>query len=215
MSHDDEVRRKYRYRGERMILIGANPVASLFIRLLNAYAPHQRHVIAVLDPDSKMIGRAISGVQVVGNPQDLEAIVKEYAVHGVVTGRVVVAGEVDFLSPVVLREVEHVCHRHQISLSFLPRMIGLTVQDRVEVAVSTEHEFAKPSIALPSFLKVKRLIDIIGSLALLFVLSPLFSLVARTGFFGCRVTCALLARARRLEGSQFLDLQISNAGIAI
>jgi lipopolysaccharide/colanic/teichoic acid biosynthesis glycosyltransferase len=178
VSNDDEIPRKYSYRGERMILIGANPAASLFIRLLNAHTPHQQHVIAVLDPDPKMIGRAISGVQVVGNPHELEALVQEYAVHGIVTGRIVVAGEVDALGAVVLREVEHVCDRHQISLSFLPRMMGLAVPDPVGAAVSADHKFTTPSIALSSFLRVKRSIDIVGSLALLLLLSPLFTLTA-------------------------------------
>jgi lipopolysaccharide/colanic/teichoic acid biosynthesis glycosyltransferase len=125
-----------------------------------------------------MTGRAVSGVQVVGRPQDLEAILKEYAVHGITTGRVVIAGEVDYLSPVVLREVEHICYRQQINLAFLPRMIGLTDQQPAETAVVSEHKLAKPSIALPSFVRFKRAIDIIGSLTLLLLLSPIFTLVA-------------------------------------
>jgi len=46
-----------------------------------------------------MIGRAISGVQVLGAPHELDAIISEFAIHGVVTDRVVIAGEADFLSP--------------------------------------------------------------------------------------------------------------------
>ena len=70
---DDEAQPTFAYSGERIILIGANPVAGLFIRLLGACAPQRQHVIALLDADAAMIGRAIAGVQVVGNPQDLEA----------------------------------------------------------------------------------------------------------------------------------------------
>jgi len=178
VGQEDDPPREYRLCGDRMILIGATPVASSFIRLLNACAPDRQHVIAVLDGDRNIIGRAISGVQVVGSPLDLEAIVKEYAVHGVTANRVVVTGEVDCLAPVVLREIEHICQRHRITLSFLPRMIGLTDQDKVKEAVFSAQELTKPSIALPSYLGLKRFIDIIGSLALLFLLSPLFILVA-------------------------------------
>jgi hypothetical protein len=49
-----------------------------------------------------MVGRAIAGVQVLGAPDELDAIVTEFAIHGVDTDRVVIAGEVDFLGRPVL-----------------------------------------------------------------------------------------------------------------
>src|SRR5260221_10939198 len=75
-------------RRERIILIGANRFASSFIQLLNAYAPQQQRVIAVLDEDAAMIGRAISGVQILGAPHELEAIVGEFAIHGIGRNRI-------------------------------------------------------------------------------------------------------------------------------
>ena len=89
----------HHHRQERIILIGANRFASSFIQLLKVYAPEQQPVIAVLDKDAAMIGRAISGVQVLGAPHELDAIISEFAVHGVGTDRIVIAGEADFLSP--------------------------------------------------------------------------------------------------------------------
>ena len=169
--------RAYRSRAERLILIGGNPAGSFFIHLLRACIPNRQHVIAVLDPSPAMIGRAVAGVQVVGHPQDLEAIIKEYAIHGVTTNRVVVAGEVDYLAPRVLQEIERICHRHRISLRFLPRMIGLTDQVQDVVAADAESELTQPAIPLPSYLRQKRLIDVVGALALLVLLSPLFVVV--------------------------------------
>ena len=118
----------YHSRRERIILIGANRFASSFIQLLKAYTPGHEPVIAVLDQDRKMIGRAISGVQVLGAPHELDAIISEFAIHGVTTDRVVIAGEADFLSPSVLQEIKRVCKKRQVDLSFLPRMIGITEQ---------------------------------------------------------------------------------------
>src|SRR5207302_9680922 len=82
----------YHCRRERIILFGANRFASSFIQLLKAYTPGHEPVIAMLDQDTKMLGRAISGVQVLGAPHDLDAIVSEFAIHGVGTDRVVIAG---------------------------------------------------------------------------------------------------------------------------
>jgi lipopolysaccharide/colanic/teichoic acid biosynthesis glycosyltransferase len=175
---DDEAQPTFAYSGERIILIGANPVAGLFIRLLGACAPQRQHVIALLDADAAMIGRAIAGVQVVGNPQDLEAIVKEYAIHGVTVSRVVIAGEVDLLTPVVLHEVERFCQRQRINVSFLPRILGLTDRTRTDVAVASKPKEATPSIALPSYLRFRRPLDIVGSLVMLLLLSPLLAVAA-------------------------------------
>jgi lipopolysaccharide/colanic/teichoic acid biosynthesis glycosyltransferase len=175
---EDEGQPTYQCNAERMIVIGANPVAGLFIRLLSAYAPQRQHVIALLDPDAAMIGRAIAGVQVVGSPQDLEALIKEYAIHGISVSRVVIAGEADLLTPIVLREVERICQRQRINVSFVPRMVGLTDRGAADVTVTSPPEAAKPPFPLPSYVRFKRPIDIIGSLVLLVLLTPLWAVAA-------------------------------------
>jgi lipopolysaccharide/colanic/teichoic acid biosynthesis glycosyltransferase len=162
----------YHQRRERIIVIGANRFASSFIQLVNAYAPQQRPVIAVLDDSAAMIGRAISGTQVLGAPHELDAIIGEFAVHGIETDRIVIAGERDFLSPAILHEIERVCRRRQIELSFLPRMIGVTEINPAKTAVASMPVQAT-SLALRPFFRVKRWIDVIGSLILIVLLSPL------------------------------------------
>src|SRR5262245_14948253 len=126
LSSGNDASLDYHNRADNIILIGANRVASSFIQLLNAYAPRRQPVIALLDADSKMVGRAISGVQVLATPEELEAVVSEFAVHGVGTHRIIIAGEADLLRPATLHEIEHICHKRQVDLSFLPRMMGLT-----------------------------------------------------------------------------------------
>jgi len=156
---------------ERVILIGANRFASSFIQLLKAYKPGHEPVIAVLDEDATMTGRAISGVQVLGTPHELDAIINEFAIHGVVTDRVVIAGDADFMSPAVLQEIRRVCKQRQVDLSFLPRMIGVTEQKVTNVAAISQP--VRPSFALPSFFWLKRWIDVVGSLILIVLLFPI------------------------------------------
>lgn len=165
-------------RRERIVLIGANRFGSSFIQLLQAYAPQLQPVIAVLDDDPKMIGRAVGGVQVIGAPHELDSIITEFAIHGITTDRVVVAGETDFLSPAVLGEIDRICQKRQIDLCFLPRMMGLTEW-------SAPDSVAAPDIApegaperLPFYFRVKRLIDVIASLILIVVLAPLMLVAA-------------------------------------
>ena len=86
--------------------------------------PQQRPVIAVLDEDAAMIGRAISGVQILGAPHELDAIISEFAVHGVEIDRIVIAGERDFLSPAVLRRSSGSAENAKSSYVPAPRMMG-------------------------------------------------------------------------------------------
>ena len=171
-SEDDEPP-DYQGRRERIIVIGANRFASSFIQLLKAYAPQQQRVIAVLDQDAAMVGRAVLGVQVLGAPVELEAIVSEFAIHGIGTDRIVIAGEVDFLSAPVLHEVERICQKRQIELTFLPRMIGVSERrpSNAPALISKPVE-GGPSFALSPFFRLKRWIDIVGSLALIVLFFP-------------------------------------------
>ena len=162
----------YRRRRERIIVVGANRFASSFIQLLNTYAPEQRPVIAVLDESAGMIGRAISGAQVIGAPHELNSIISEFAVHGIATDRIVISGERDFLSAPVLVEIERVCRRRQIELSFLPRMIGVTERNPTNIAMAPVPARAA-SVAVRPFFRFKRWIDVVGSLSLIVLLLPL------------------------------------------
>lgn len=163
----------YHCRRERIIIIGANRFASSFIQMLSAYAPQQQPVIAVLDDDAAAIGRAISGVQVIGRPHELDSIVSEYAIHGVDTDRVVIAGEADFLAPAVLHEIEQICKKHGINLSFLPRMIGITEGTQSE-AVAREPIPVSAALKLPAYFQLKRWFDVAASLLIIVLFSPLF-----------------------------------------
>src|SRR5262245_51605936 len=160
-------------RRERIVLIGANRFGASFIQLLQAYAPQLQPVIAVLDDDPKMIGRAVGGVQVLGAPHELDTIITEFAIHGVSTDRIVVAGETDFLSPAVLGEIERICQKRQIELCFLPRMMGLTEWSAPDSEAASNLAPKGAADSLPFYFRVKRLIDVVASLLLILLLSPL------------------------------------------
>lgn len=162
----------YQLRRERIIVIGANRLAASFISMLRAYAPNQEGVVAVLDEKSGAIGRSLGGVQVLGTPQELDVIVAEFEVHGVHVDRVILAGDMDLLSSAALHDVERVCNKRQLELSYLPRMLGLTEQrapDSKAVAATV------PGPERRLFLRLKRSIDVLGSLTLMVLLLPLFA----------------------------------------
>jgi lipopolysaccharide/colanic/teichoic acid biosynthesis glycosyltransferase len=162
----------YQSRGERIIVIGANRLASSLISMMKAYSPNRQAVVAVLDDSSRAVGRSIGGVKVLGTSQDLDAIVGEFSVHGVHVDRVILAGDRDLLSPAALHDVERVCKKRHLAIAYLPRMLGLTEPAHVEPSLAATTEDA-PQPGL--FLRLKRLIDVVGAISLMLLLSPLFA----------------------------------------
>src|SRR6202035_2138839 len=94
---------------EHIIIVGTNRLASLYIQFLNAYAPTQRRIIAVLDHKQHLIGRAMCGVPVVASPQQLDPVIEEFATHGVLTDRVIIGGDQKFLTESMLNHVRGIC----------------------------------------------------------------------------------------------------------
>ena len=87
----------------------------------------------------------------------------------------VIAGEVDFLTRPVLHEVERICQKRQIELTFLPRMRrGKRAEIRcTAAAVISQSGREWPGVrARRRFFRVKRWIDVVGSLALLVLFLP-------------------------------------------
>ena len=140
----------YQSRRERIIVIGANRFGSKLISMLNAYAPNRETVVAVLDENAGAIGRSVAGVQVLGTPQELDAIVGEFVVHGVRIDRVIFAGDEDLLSAAALHDVERVCKKRHLELSYLPRMLGLTepARDGLNPIAEADDNFPEPHFCL-------------------------------------------------------------------
>jgi len=52
---------------EHIIMIGSTKLTSLYMKLLEAYSPQTRRVIAILDNDPQLIGRSVGGIRVMGH----------------------------------------------------------------------------------------------------------------------------------------------------
>ena len=110
---------------EHVIVIGTNRLSSLYIKFLRAYSPIRRRIVAVLDHKHHLIGRTMCGVPVVAAPQQLDAVIEEFAIHGVRTDRIIIGGDENFLTEKVLNHVRGICAQRNIALDFLPNLIGL------------------------------------------------------------------------------------------
>jgi lipopolysaccharide/colanic/teichoic acid biosynthesis glycosyltransferase len=156
------------------IVIGANRLAGCFIRLLNANASAKTRVTAVLDERASFLGRTLSGARIVGSPRNLDAVIAEFAIHGVRVEQIVIAGEHGLLTEASLNEVQRVCRNRQLSLTFVPDMIGLAPKSSSSEPLLLSAE-TEATAELPFYFAVKRWIDLICSLVLIVFLAPLLT----------------------------------------
>jgi lipopolysaccharide/colanic/teichoic acid biosynthesis glycosyltransferase len=163
---------------EHIIMIGANHLTALYIKLVRSYSSNRHRVIAVLDNEVSLFGRRIVGVPVVSTITHIERTIEEFEIHGVCVDRIIVGGDDTLLSKDSLAEVERVCRQYDIELQFVPHLIGLgTFKVGPNPATATLKQ--APSFAgLPNFHRVKRFIDFFVSGAAIILLSPVIALIS-------------------------------------
>lgn len=166
---------------ERILMIGASKLAARYIQLLDALSARRRQVVALLDDRPSCIGRSVMGVRVVGPASQIEATIKEYLIHGIHIDRVIVGEDADRLADPTVREVRRVCDHYKLPLEFVSDLIGPPRLKTPEPPVSIHQIDPLPD--LPPYFRLKRIVDIIASLILLIVLSPVLLIVCGLALF--------------------------------
>ena len=156
---------------EHVVLIGANSCSALYIKFLKMSESASHDVVAILDSQPELFGRAIEGVRVVGAPEHLECLIAEYAVHGIEISRIVVAGEPRSLSREQLYEMTTISEKRQILLDFMPHLLGLRDTRSIGPKTATEAR-ALASITLPAYFRWKRGLDFALALVMVVILLP-------------------------------------------
>jgi lipopolysaccharide/colanic/teichoic acid biosynthesis glycosyltransferase len=169
---------------EHILMIGSNRLSLLYIKFIRAYSPGLHRIMAVLDDDPAMFGRAIDGVRVIGPADHLEPVINEFAEHGIRISHVIVGGDPDMISESVLPEIERICDEHEIKLDFVPELIGLqALQPAPQIAAepiqltAEPKEPAKLDAALPPYFAFKRYLDLFATVTIIILLSPVWLLV--------------------------------------
>ncbi|MFL6797982.1 MAG: sugar transferase [Xanthobacteraceae bacterium] len=188
---------------EHIVLIGAGELTALYLKLLEAYLPGQHRAIGILDERAEFIGRKVRGVPVVGTPEDLEALISEYAIHGVRADRVLVGGDPDLLSANSLKELDRVCAHWNLNLDFIPRLMGLWDQRMAQPLgelSAVPDELPRPG----RYIGWKVVFDFYAALVLLIVLSPLLLLAAGLVFVDVGAPVLFWQQRMGLGGRSFL-----------
>lgn len=156
-----------------VVIIGADRFAASIVELMASQTPRTTRVIALLDENSKFVGRAIAGVRVVGSASDLEQVLSEYEIHGVGIDQVLISTP-DALSDEVRATIELICSAHEIPCTVAADAFNLW--PKLEKTEDSSPE--RVSAELPRYFQLKRVFDFTASIVLLILLLPVAALVS-------------------------------------
>lgn len=163
---------------EHILVVGAGQLSLLFIKLLDAYRPGCHEVFGILDDRPETIGRKVGGVPIIGRLRDLQVLMDEYAVHGIQTDRVVIAGDRNLFEEEELSWAQNVCDKFAIPLDFFPDLVGIRVPYPNVLCRIPEELNRATSFQLPAYFKYKSVADTCTAFACLIVFAPLLALAA-------------------------------------
>jgi len=171
---------KFQSKQENIIVVGANHIASFYIHMMDRLGG--KKVLAIIDPNPRLLNRTLVGRRVIGAPCDLPHILREYKVHGIEIDKLVVAIDRPELSQTAWECLHsEISSSHRMAIEFLAERLGYEVSSARRVDAARQPE--KNSIADNSprnqvYWKLKRIIDVIVAAFLLMILSPVLVTVA-------------------------------------
>lgn len=165
---------------EKIIVLGANRVASFYIAMIDTFSIGNQKVMAILDASPSLRNRMLYGHQIIGAPEDLSIIINEYKIHGIEICRIVVAAERSELSQAAW---DCLHSDASIEVEFLTERFGL-VRHLAEVGSAHALRAAAGNAAADitqrrKYWKLKGVIDVAVATLLLVILTPV---IAAVGF---------------------------------
>jgi lipopolysaccharide/colanic/teichoic acid biosynthesis glycosyltransferase len=171
-------------RTENLLIVGANELAVLYIRLVETASGRRRRVVALLDDDAALLGRSIRGRVVAGSTASAEATIAEFAVHGIDVDRIVVTYTDHARANRACDQLRALCEQRGLALECLSDSLNLSpdiasggagVEERMWAQRSPAHVSA---VRLDSgYWRFRRAMDVLLSGAAILALAPLFVVV--------------------------------------
>lgn len=193
---------------QNAIVVGVFPTTSTFLRLVEEAPESNIKVVLLLDPRPKYIGRTIAGYVIGGSPQQLDALLDEYAVHGMTIHRVFIAAPRGRMRATDTDTVLRVCASRGVHCEFISDMLSgmdpalsapnsnvqsataqlapLTVwsQNMVDRRVARAAVPVRHGTKASAYLTFRRVLELMIVLALMIVTIPLTIALAILILFG-------------------------------
>jgi lipopolysaccharide/colanic/teichoic acid biosynthesis glycosyltransferase len=167
-------------RTENLLVVGANELAVLYIRLVETASGRRRRVVALLDDDATLFGRSIRGRVVAGAIAAAETTIAEFAVHGIEVDRIVVTYTDLARASRACDQLRALCEARGLALECLSDSLNLgpgafDVAGRLRA--QHLHSYVSPIRLEDGYWRFRRAMDVLLAGSGIVVLAPLFVLV--------------------------------------
>jgi lipopolysaccharide/colanic/teichoic acid biosynthesis glycosyltransferase len=162
---------------KNILVVGANKWAWLYAHIIDSMTTSGQKILAILDPDPRILGRTIHGHPIIGAVEEIDAILDEYAVHGVSIERVVISGRREDVEAETWAFLSNVCRRRGIKCDAFVDCLGPFYDaSEIEEQMFSPLAPAPGRLQVPHNRRIKRAFDICFASLSLVVLWPLFLL---------------------------------------
>ena len=173
---------------EHTLVVGLNHVAELYLRCVSDLGGNNIVVEGILDESPAVKGRLLRQHKVLGHPTQLQRILDKFQIHGVDITRIVVAVPFEQLSPQSRSILVDWEATGNVTLDLFEERLGFGRETqhspqksnklRHDETSSMRLDAERYQISENSYSLGKRVLDIIGSLVLIILLSPFIALAA-------------------------------------
>jgi len=156
------------------LLVSANDFAFSYLKMLDAFDVDRTNIVAILDRNPKLFGRAMLGHPIIGPPSAFARVVSEYKVHGVDITRILVCENHPKEGDHTWVEIDDYCKVGGVKLSFLSDILGFELERSIQTPQNPEN----PEVTSKGYRFGKRAFDLSLSVVAAIVISPLIILIA-------------------------------------
>jgi lipopolysaccharide/colanic/teichoic acid biosynthesis glycosyltransferase len=189
-------------KARTVLIVGLTDLTQMYVRLVEQQAPPTVRIAGILGRSKRHVGRLIGHVEVLGQPEHVQDIIRRLSTHGVFVDEVVVAAPLAELSAGARQQLDGV-RANGVAVTALtdvlntgtvaPRMAPVPPTGAPEAAVAvarlaSDDKDARLAFDIPPatlraiarrpYWPLKRVTDLILALALLVLLAPVIAFVA-------------------------------------
>jgi lipopolysaccharide/colanic/teichoic acid biosynthesis glycosyltransferase len=161
---------------ENVLLVGTSDLAWFFTQVVDTLPGAPQKIIGVLDTHQNTRGRTLSGYTIIGSYNVVGSALDEFRVHGVTIKRVVVADSAICPGSEPWIAVAQACSTRDVNVEFLPDHLKVSTSSQTRDERALEGP-ATTIVRGGAYWKAKRAIDVVASVVMLLLLTPLLALV--------------------------------------
>jgi Undecaprenyl-phosphate glucose phosphotransferase len=156
---------------DRLLIVGTGDVGRMILQKIRQMPRLGYQVVGFVDGDTA-VGQEILGVPILGEVDDIPALIKEHEIEEVIIGRPELAHQE--LLAIIAR-----CERGQVGIKIFPDVFQIIATELSIGDLGGLPLLSVRDVALRGWkLTLKRAVDLVGSAVMLVVLSPFLMLVA-------------------------------------